>query len=75
MLAHAANFTFLTSNFATRSTTSDIVAKLGSPGDSSGDINDYTYASEALRVNKTIAIEVVRAGETWKLEVTRGARN
>jgi len=39
------------------------------------DINDYTYAIEALKIGETITIEVVRDGETLKLEVTPGSRD
>lgn len=39
------------------------------------DINDYTYAIEALKIGEPVTIEVVRDGETLKLEVTPGSRD
>ncbi|MCM2369292.1 M20/M25/M40 family metallo-hydrolase [Aporhodopirellula aestuarii] len=39
------------------------------------DINDYTYAIEALKIGEPVTIEVVRDGETLQLQVTPGSRD
>ncbi|MFG0255125.1 MAG: M28 family peptidase, partial [Rhodopirellula sp. JB053] len=51
----------------------DVVVKVA--GRVVEDINDYTYAIEALKIGEPITIEVVRDGETLQFEVTPGSRD
>ncbi len=51
----------------------DVVVKVA--GRVVEDINDYTYAIEALKIGEPVTIEVVREGKTLQFTVTPGSRD